>query len=271
MPPIAHLVLGYGAVGEPPRRRRNYDGEQGERYYWVDTHDADRALAAIGLPQIDDPWDPDTAPELKLVEQETRYIGGTDNTVTGVGGVTSIRCIYETPGYHGRLPPPIDGRAYTQLVFEETSTTQYYDIRWDGVTPGGYARPIANGEGIPRESSRILAECTYFMNPVAGSLLMEAMIEIIDRVNRDEFRLPAYIGTGIRRVVAPGVARMKGVRTGFIRDLMQITYTLALAGSPQPGVAPHHALAIIENALGEAVETQEIRQYHEADFAPFFP
>jgi hypothetical protein len=263
MPPIANLVLGYGDLGEPPRRVRTGSGHRGERDFWVDTHDEDEALAAIGLPSPDDgtPWSP-AAPNLQCIELASRYAGGRNDTITGTGGVTLVRATYETPGFGGRLPVPEVGRKFTDLIFEEITTTQHYDIRFDGA--GAFEMPLANGDGVPRESSRMMAECYYYVAPTAAAFNMQAMWNVIDRLNADTIQLPPLLGTNIRYQVPPLKARMKAPRVGMRYGKLEIVFRLALS-------ADHKAYSQIENSRGQAVLTQVIEQYTPVQMSSFFP
>ena len=257
-PPTANLVTGYGVLGPPPRRRETGSGHWGERFFWVNTHDEDEALNASGTPQYGQAWSV-AAPNLTVIERETKYIGGTNNTTTGVNGVTVVRCTYETPGFSGRLPPPFEGLSFLEYEFEEQTTTQHYDIRFDGTN---FASPLANGDGVPRQSTQLIAAATYYRNP--STFNRAALMNVLDTLNAQEFRLPPFYGFNIRDTVAVRGARMLAPRIGVKGGKLEIVFRLLLKPD-------HRAYAQIENARGQAVLTQIIEQYREADFRPFFP
>lgn len=256
MPPIGTLVLGYGDLGTPPRRRARGTEHWGERYYWVNTHDEDAALAAAGVPQHGAAWGPSAPSGLVVTDRETRYVGGKDNPVTGVNGITVVRCLYETPGYSGRRPIPNLTLSFTELTFEEVTTTQHYHLDGDPV-------PLNNGDGVPRESTRVTADCIYYRTP--ATLNLTSIFNVVDHINSDSFRLPPLIpGDTNRMLVSPGFARMRAPMIRALSTMVEITYRLVL--SPD-----HKAYAQLENSQGEAVLTQIIEQYETASFSSHFP
>lgn len=254
-PATAQLVRGHGDLGDPPSVTQNSTGYRGVAYWWANTAEEFRALNAANMPQWGDSWHPVDAPELRCISRQTKYVGGTDDTVTGVNAVTSVECVYETPGYNGRLPLPALNLSFTDLQYEEITLTQHYDIR-------GYTTPLNNGEGVPRESTRMIAEAYRYVRP--GAIDLAQIFGVLDKLNSTPFHLPPEPGSNVRQLVPALNARMRAPRRQLKGGLIEIVYRMVL--SPD-----HKVYAQIENSRGVAIMTQIIEQYSAVDFNPLFP
>lgn len=231
------------------------DGMSGVRHYHVNTHDEYEALFATGVPRKDDSWSQDL-PRLTCRRRTTEYIGGTNDSASGVGGWHRVRCEYSD--YIDLRPLPNVGQTYTEVLSRTSSVTIVRDVR-----PGLlFNSPIENGKGTQRDIGGTVARITSFPGQwSADNILRSIEYQARQYVNSNSLLLPPVLRSGLRIALTPRQARYTDYEVTTEAGLLKIVHTLILA--PDAGswfwwtVGPE----------GTAVSQQESWIYEERTFA----
>lgn len=214
-----------------PTLRRTARGWEGRRCYEVNTHEEERAIEAMGVPRLGDVWSGARA-VLACVDVSCRYLYGADIAGTGEGGTCQVDVTYQSAGWGGAPVTPAGGLKYTELVTEVGTETVYSEPREEGDPPVQGLPPIANGEGMPRETVSQRVRVVTFWEPLAldGSMI-RGLRGILQRVNSNLITLPPLHGQSeaARLELAPGEGRYRTFETALVGDLIQLTHDIAIA------------------------------------------
>lgn len=152
---------------------RSTTGMTGLRTYMVNTDLVDKALTATGLPGIDEPWDANLYPDLKVVQVgPAKVLGGYDATGDGSGGWCAVPVRYATPnGQLAVFPQP--GTKWTEISAGIEAYTGYFPLkRKTGPNPDtpnvDVSPPFApsnNGDGFPVKQATYAARVHAYYEP----------------------------------------------------------------------------------------------------------
>jgi hypothetical protein len=263
--PTANL---YTDSSRAPSLELGEAGDRARRTYWVDTHNEEAAAEAQGLPRVGDAW---SATRLDLVAERVtvRYVAGTDDPVSGRGGLCEAVVEYRSVTWGGVAPRPRANLRYTEVDVGVATE----EIRWDTRTvdptfvgppaPGSPAYPIANGQGCMREVNVYSVRVVTFWRPAElNDASLAGLIDIGQTQNENRVVLPPLHGlNGAARIaVEVGEGRYRAFRTQPAagprgEPLVQLTHEIALA--------PTHdwiwRVQLADGAAGPVVQSQRYR------------
>lgn len=248
MPPTALLITGRNDFGaEPETIDELPTGWRGLRDFWCNTDDSFAALNSLGLPIKGQPWNL-AAPNLKVVSRSARFVGGTADTATLLGGVCVVRTVYETPGLNGRLPPPVIGDRHTIVVPSIASLSVYYDWRLETIQASPFTVPINNGRGTVKTIGTTQARVVTY--PASADVLRLMTLQREQNLNNGPVSLPptrfSNGGAGLVLNFAAKQLRYAMFEIGDNAGLLELTQSLEMAPD-------HDVLWQREDKNGDAV------------------
>lgn len=236
----------------PPSIHETDDGWQGEKWFWVNCDDCDRALTAIGLPARGAPWSA-AMPELVCRERVSKHAGGTSQADTGLGGACVVQCVFRTIGGGGELPPPSVGGSFTYVVPQVGSLQLLYDVRYatdeypawtdpdaSPIDPvyEQIRTPIAGGRGasVSVGATRLCVVVDYLPEALTALLPKMMWLQRWQSVNKEPVTLPPVIGALNRFTMQAGQAKyatfevpQTPVNAGDGTRLLRVTHQLEIA------------------------------------------
>lgn len=243
-------------------------GDRARRTYWVDTHQEEAAAEAQGLPRVGDGWSA-ARPDLVVERVTVRYVAGTDDPVSGIGGRCEAVVEYRSTTWGGIAPRPRANLRYTEV--EVGVATE--EVRWDTRTvdptfvgppaPGSPAYPIANGEGCMREANVYGVRVVTFWRPAdLNDAALAGLVDIGQTINANRVVLPTLHGlAGAARIALEvGEGRYRSFRTQTAagprgEPLVQLVHEIALA--------PTHdwlwRVMLADGSAGPVVQSQRYR------------
>lgn len=261
---IAQLIRGKTSFGgEPERIIERADGMRGMRHYLVPTDDVERALEAIGLPEVDGPWS-QTRQDLLCVQREPVYIGGSDDPATGVGGNTLVKCDFETPGTGGRLPPPEEGSNWCEAMGAESTFTRYYDVRVEDDSDT-YGTPLVNGRGASVAYGTTALRVTVF--PRSNEVIpLKRMMQLARKhsINKSRIITPKTRVGRVQWILDPGQVQYRTYEVGIENGLVKITHIIEIAED-------FDLIWYQEDSRGNAITGFKSRVYPHEEFGGLWP
>jgi len=275
--PTAKLFTGKAFGGAaPPSINETDGGMEGEKWFWVNCDDCDRALAALGLPKRGDAWSAEF-PELVCRNRVARHAGGTSDASTGLNGACVVQCTFRTLGGGGELPSPQVGQSFTYVVPQVGSQQLIYDVRYGTDQYPAWTNPdqspadpvyeqirspIAGGRGasISVGATRMCIVVDMLPNALTAILPRMMWLQRWQSVNPEVIQLPPVIGALNRFTLQPGQAKY---------SCFEIPQTPLVAGDGQRLLRVTHQLEIAPDfkfrwkeedqwgqAFGDEVESQ---------------
>lgn len=265
--------------GEPPVVKETETGYAGRKMWYVNTLDEWEALNAPGVPQRNWPYSANM-PNLKVVDRETRRIGGVprgDGTLEG--GWSLVIANYATPGLNGRLPTPEENSAFTELEVATSSFQLTYDLRLyprpagaSIVLPAGAptvatTAPINGGRGLAVPRGLVQARVVHYL-PAAFDVPRDRLVRLstLQALNDNDIKLPNVNQGGLSWAVGKGKAQYVSWRENLDRGVRRIEHVLNLAEDFLYQWVP-------EDAQGNALQQDPIItvQHFGMDFTGIWP
>ena len=213
----------------PTRFRSSGNGFEGERWYRVDTDQADRAIdpaQSPGVPVREESWSAGQYASCQCYSVEAQRQAGRDQG-TRVGHCW-VRASYATPSDSFEIFPTEPGSKWTEVVAGQTSQNINY-----GLLPSEN-NPINNGDGLNINVGLIqyivtrnwpvsyLTDLTRLNTLQTGQLFNDAAIV-----------LPPVLGTTAALSLQAKEAQFVGFDPQVVGRSLRIRYTLSVGLSPR--------------------------------------
>ncbi|MFN4841103.1 MAG: hypothetical protein ACK5MB_12150 [Phycisphaerales bacterium] len=234
------------ATGKAPSLRRTTDGYVGRKIYRVlGADDLDAVYAATGMPAMFDAFSAGAGALSLLQSMDPQYIGG-----VSPNRQWEVTCDFAPPTIGAARRRAIANTAFCEEDVEKDSVIIYQPWRPDTGAPTS-ARPLANGQGVPREISRRIIRVTVFRSPSWYATNNNTILSYLDSVNANTIAVPRPYGISGKQNYNAGKLRFRGIRAPEVVDgVLRFVLEFVAAEDHLVRWAPENSSGVLDWSVG---------------------
>ncbi len=248
------------ATGKAPRLVRAARGYVGRKVFRVVGADSvEEVYTATGLPAMWSPFAPSGAGSSALLQNmEPEYIGG-----ISPNRQYEVVCDFAEPSIGAARERAVANTAFTEVDLEKDTVVVYQPWRPSTGAPTS-AKPLANGQGVPREVSRLILRVTVWRSIDWYAENWAELLSYLDTVNANAIDVPAPYGVGGDIAFTAGQLRFRGMRSPEVVDGV-LRFALEFVAAPDHLVrwAPENSAGVLDWSVG----LEEAKVYPEATWS----